>query len=81
MANYIVRKKGIFGTLYIDTPAYNFYPSTTREIERAFKFKDYEKATTFARKLFGEVVEVEEETPIKIGEAKTEIEEKAATKE
>lgn len=76
MANYIVRKKGIFGTLYIDTPTYNFYPSTTREIKRAFKFKDYDKATSFARKLFGEVVEVEEDIPIKIEDGKEEAETK-----
>lgn len=66
MARYIIEKKGIFGTLYIDTPTYSIYPSTTRDINKAFKFKDYDKAVKVARKIFADVVEIEEDEPIKL---------------
>ena len=77
MARYIVEKKGLFGTLYIDTPMYNVYPSTTRDIKRAYQFEDYEKAVKIARKIFADVIEVEQDEPIRIerDEPKTESEE------
>lgn len=66
MARYIIKKKGLFGTLYIDTPAYNVYPSTTRDINKAFQFKDYDKAVKVARKIFADVIEIEENEPLKL---------------
>lgn len=79
MARYIVEKKGIFGTLYIDTPTYNVYPSTTRDISRAFQFKDYDKAVKVARKIFADVIEVETDDPIRIESDKDESETETST--
>lgn len=59
MAKYIVMKKGIFGTLYVDSPLYRSYPTTTRKIEDAYEFSDLNKAEKIARSFFGEVIELE----------------------
>ena len=58
MTKYIVRKKGWFGTLYVASPTYDLYPSTTRNVEGAYKFCNVEKAEKIARKLMGEVIEI-----------------------
>ena len=54
-------KKGIFGTLYVDSPTYRTYPSTTRKIEDAYKFNNLDKAEKIAKSFFGDVVELEED--------------------
>lgn len=56
---YIVKRKGLFGTLYIASPSYTLYPSTTTERNRAYRFGSFEKAEKIAQKIFGEVIEIE----------------------
>lgn len=74
MARYIIEKRGLFGTLYIDTPTYSVYPSTTRDINRAFQFKDYDKAVKVARKIFADVIEIQGNEPIQLDSPRGEIE-------
>ena len=61
MARYIVERKGIFGTLYADSPRYALYPSTTSKREYAYIYTDIEKAQQIARKFMGTVINLDEE--------------------
>lgn len=58
MQKYIVEKKGLFGTLYVASFSYGTFPVTTRNKESAYKFSNPDKAEKFARKLWGEVIEI-----------------------
>lgn len=61
MGRYIVEKKGLFGTLYVDSAIYSLYQSTTTHKESAYVFSDKEKAEKIAKKLWGTVIDLNEE--------------------
>lgn len=61
MPKYIVRKKGLFGTIYVASANYGLYPSTTSREEYAYQFLSEKKAIKVAEKLWGEVVPIDDE--------------------
>lgn len=58
---YIVRKKGLFGTIYVSSPTYGLYPSTSNNRKDAYPFGNIDKAEKIARKIFADVIEVDYE--------------------
>lgn len=61
MGRYIIEKKGLFGTLYVDTPMYSLYQSTTSYKESAYVFRNLEQAEKVARKIRGTIVDLDDE--------------------
>lgn len=62
MAKYIVQKKGLFGTLYVETGNYNKYQSTVKDINKAMKFDTLAEAKRAAKAIKGDIIEVKEDT-------------------
>lgn len=71
MAKYIVKKDGIFGTLYVANANYDKHAETTREEAKAYKFLTLKHALKIQKSLRGsEILEVKENesTPLQTGE-------------